>query len=176
MCCRQVPRKNEDYKKTLVKFLKRMFLSIIFLQLIFLLAPVNYVDKELKPYYDQYMTFVNGYCDKDDYFYPNKVSIKIADIRQQDPDSILQTIGYCESDSTSLMKSFNIVIDRSSFNNMTKLERFQLVAHEMRHCLFLADHSLDPSNYMYPEMQSISEYQLYSQIVDDISRSCMTKE
>jgi hypothetical protein len=42
-----------------------------------------------------------------------------------------------------------IKIDSRFWRNSSEDERYEVVFHEMYHCLFLKDHVNDPKNYMY---------------------------
>lgn len=108
------------------------------------------------------MNIVNQFCKPSQYWYPKRVRIYITDLK--DP-----TIGLC---SFSYPSAFDITIDRSEFSKFSVPERFQLVAHEMRHCLFRVGHSDDPNNYMAPEFIHIDKDVLAEQVVEDIANSC----
>lgn len=125
-------------------------------------VPINHVDKELKPYYDDYMFLANSFCTPEQYWYPSKVRIYLTDLQGQ-------TIGTCAYRYPS---AFDIMIDRTFFKAVDDVKRFQLLAHEMRHCLFVVDHNPDPNNYMAEYFPSIPKFILYRQVIDDLKKSC----
>lgn len=146
--------------------LKYFFVSLLTMFLVASFVPVNYVQDGLKPYYDDIMFLVKAECKSDQYWYPNKVAIYFDNLEGV-------TVGSCE---IRYPYEFRIKIDRKFFNSTDNDTRLQLMAHELRHCLFQQhEHSTDPRNYMYYDMNTISKWDLYQQIIQDLEKSCKQK-
>lgn len=149
--------------------LSKIIIAVGILISAYALRPERNIDKELKPAHDRYMFFVENICKKGQYFYPLKVNVIYGDL-QEDKKKHLRTVGECYYDPPI---RFKIVIDREYYKDAPQLEQFQLMAHEMRHCLFGVDHSQDPNNYMYYKMPDITLDELERQIIADLETSCL---
>jgi hypothetical protein len=133
---------------------------------------LHYVNPELKPYVDDYMIMVKNNCRPDQYYYPDHTALFIEDI-PQDPDykedSDPRIVGQCGYTSTY----FHIYIDTKFFRQATIFERKAVIFHELRHCLFHLDqHNKDPNSYFNDKVPDILEPELYSQVIDDLMKSC----
>lgn len=134
--------------------------------------PLHYINPELKPYFDDYMIMVQNHCNSSQYYYPDDTGIFIEDISQAPDykeDSDPRTIGQCGYTNTL----FHIYIDTKFFKTATVLEKKTVMFHELRHCMFHIDqHNKDPNSYFNDKVPDILEPELYSQVVDDLIKSC----
>lgn len=146
----------------MLKVIKYFLLTFLLVLSVAKFAPVNHTDKELQTYVDNYMFFVDNFCTKDQYWYPSRARIYLTKLEGE-------TIGTC---AYMYPRTFDIMIDETFFNAAEPLQRFQLIAHEMRHCLFLVDHKQDPHNYMAPYFVKLTKDELYKQIAQDLEESC----
>lgn len=146
----------------MLRAIKYFLLTTLMVLSVAQITPSVHIDKELQPYVDNYMFFVDNFCKPEQYWRPSKYKIYLTDLQGS-------TIGTCAYNYPS---TYDIMIDKTFFNAVSSLEKFQLVAHEMRHCLFLVDHKEDPHNYMAPYFPNLTKDELYEQIAQDLEQSC----
>jgi|SRR5271165_1251728 len=144
--------------------LSKILLSTLFISPAYFSSSMHYVNKKLAPYFDNYTTLVNEVCQPNQYFYPSRTMITFANL----PETV---IGKCSYTPTR----FVVYIDRSFFKDANEEQRNQLMAHELRHCLFQVGHSSDDNNYMAPVFPELTTSELYNQIYDDLYQSCGQK-
>lgn len=101
-------------------------------------TPYTYISSDVRSQYNEIMTIVKARCRKDDYNHPPQISVHLGNLK--DP-----MIGYCEFRAGG----FNVVFDEKSWKSANEDLKFQLMAHELTHCLFGLGHSDDSHNYMY---------------------------
>lgn len=125
-------------------------------------APIQYISRDLRPYYNQYMFFTENVCKEDQYWKPYRMVVLLGKL--QTP-----VVGQC---SYRYPFEFIVTIDEKYFNGATEVERLEVMAHELRHCFFRAEHSDYPFNYMYSELPDLSKSELEAQIFKDLQTSC----
>ena len=145
--------------------LKYFLLSLLVVISVSELIPSKHIDKEIQPYYDLYMKIVNTYCTPKQYWFPRKVKVQFGNLLDKDSE----VIGVC---AYAYPRRFVITLDKQFFEFVPEVQKFQVLAHEMRHCLFLADHSQDPGNYMAPYFPILPAEVLIKQVTEDIKNSC----
>jgi hypothetical protein len=79
------------------------------------------------------------------------------------------TLGSC----VSTPGRHTMVINSRTWDVLSEPERYQLVAHEMIHCLFDERHSDDSNNIMYPVMSTgINSFMVDFQVQEYLKRKC----
>jgi hypothetical protein len=141
--------------------LKRLFLTLAFGLVISHFVKYHHVDKPLQPYVNEYMNLVTQSCTPKQYWVPKKTSIYLSNLSQD-------VIGECDI----APDMWQIKIDKTFFTYTKDEERFQVIAHELRHCLFLVGHVSDPNNYMAPMFPNLTMRELLEQINADLKASC----
>lgn len=118
------------------------------------------IDKLILPHYQEFMSLLETECTEDQYFHPNfKMQIK-----ELEDDAI----GVC----IIRPKSFTIYLDKQFWEKSEELDRFQVVAHELIHCMFYQDHVEDKKHFMAPNFVYIPKEVLYKQIKDMLKDKC----
>ena len=138
-----------------------MYFSVVISLVLFLITPVYYTEKELKSIQDEYMSIVNLYCNKNQYFHSNKIILKFSNLQEEH-------VGLC----TTFISGYKIEIDKQFWEKSNKDTQFQLLVHEMRHCMFKADHSENENNYMYKTLNDLTKREVINQAIIDLRVSC----
>lgn len=127
-----------DNNKSLLK--AYMFIVLIaFFVLINVVTPTSKeIDKSINVHYTHYMRLVDEFCTKDQYFNPISYNITLKSLERP-------YIGFCHY----IGSYYEITLSRSYWMTSSDDDRFQLLAHELTHCLFEAEHTDDPNNFMY---------------------------
>jgi len=128
-----------------------------------ILTPSIYVQQPLIPYVDIVYALVHDNCKENQYLQPNNITINIGKL----PAGIL---GECGINDVS----YEIVIDKDFWANSDTSQKFQVIAHEMTHCVFQEEHSPDENNYMYSEMSDIKITEVFRQLMEMIHKHCPT--
>jgi hypothetical protein len=119
-----------------------------------------HIDPELQPYVSKFMDKVNSHCREDQYFYPNHQVI-FGDLSNN-------TIGIC----MPFPFKFTIIIDKEYWVKMKDEDKYQLVSHELCHCLFNEKHSEDENHYMYYKHNDITLENIDKQIDEYLEKKC----
>lgn len=136
--------------------------AMILGSLLYIIRPYSKseIESAVKPHYIEFMSLVTQYCKEDQYFHPHfKIQFRHL------PNSI---IGLC----SIYPRSFIVYFDKKFWDDNEDLARFQLVAHELSHCILGLEHVKDPYNYMAPSFINISKKELYNQIKEVLKRKC----
>ena len=139
-------------------FILAFLLSILVLTTNFKLEKI---DQKLKLYYDHYMSLINSNCPKLNKNQPKQIFIYFSDHK----DSI---IGLCSKNNYR----FIVTIDNKYWSKADEAQKYQLVMHELSHCVLGIDHSSDIGNYMFPVLEDLSMNIVYEQVVQDIKNKC----
>lgn len=131
--------------------------------ILFISLPFVKVDRELTPYYEEFMQIVNNECSK--VKLPNQF---IVEFKQLDDEEI----GSC----TIYLHKKEVFIDVNFWKTASSRTKKQLMFHELTHCL-LGLHHVDVSgNYMYPYIEPIPENELIDQVKNNVKLFCNQKQ
>lgn len=129
----------------------------------FMNIPVHQVDPKLISYEQDYLGNIDLIC-------PNGIRVR------ERPQRIIQfghlpgsEIGLC---AESLFRA-TITFDQAYWDAAAAADRLSLFAHEEGHCVLGLDHSTDPHNYMYFQMNYLTKEQLEQQVNNDIKEKCL---
>lgn len=139
--------------------LKKILFSIV------LLISFN-VHAVLKEVYEEVMVTVNKYCTPDQYFKPKKRSLQMSDL----PGSI---VGQCMTDRETY---WQISLDKYFWDSHNEDDKFDVMAHEMMHCMFFKDHVDNKNNYMYYMLVKLTKQQVIEQLTVDLKKECGDKD
>jgi len=139
--------------------LKKILFSLV------VLFSVHSIAGELKDIYIEVLDIIKLYCKPGQYFNPPNKSLYMTDLD-------LPTIGQCITDKYDF---FNIYIDRTFWKMSSKDIRFELVAHEMTHCLFFRNHVDNSSNFMYYAIRDLTKDQTIQQLIENLNTDCGDK-
>lgn len=125
----------------------------------------SHVDEELQPIYKGYTNLLDLYC-------PTKV-VKSHQIILIDGLS-KDLLGVCYSN----FNKFTIVIDKTSWKQLTYMEQKTVLYHELSHCILTTygiiarPHTDNPRHYMYPSLSNNIIWDLQDQVIEDIKTRC----
>lgn len=119
-------------------------------------------DPELMIYFNKNLNIINHYCTKEQYKYPFMTSVVF------DKMEIAGAIAYCDVK----LNGFKLAFDRHYWDNLSDLNKTQLMLHEMAHCMFDEEHRNDPAHFMYPAMNEIDGLSLAIQIHGYFTQKC----
>lgn len=118
------------------------------------------VDDQLKPYVNEVLSIGNEIC-------PSRIeSHSIYEIQFNDDDP--KVAAYCQK----RYFRFYIFVNKKHWYEETEDDRFQLLAHELGHCIFDLDHVDDPTNYMYYAMNDLKKQDVTDQMKQDMRSHC----
>lgn len=113
--------------------------------------PREGIHVELQPYVDRFIQYGKHY--RGENFEMQQINMDIGEARDLwDPFINAGTVGWCKP----LMRPLEIMIDSGYWEDITELEKEQLVFHELGHCILDADHveeldaDGDPVSIMHP--------------------------
>lgn len=116
------------------------------------LSSFHYVNPSLIPYTNETQNIIETYCTGKIYKYVSSV----IDFNNLEDDEI----GVCNFGKNV----YTIEIDKRFWGVATENEKFQLVTHEMTHCLLHVLHLDKKDNYMYPIFTDIPKEKVISQL------------
>lgn len=157
-----VMQKTQNYVSEL-SVLKKYSEILFFLLLLglVLLLPYTKIDPVLGMYYNTIKYAVDRDCPSQDYYHPNQILMKFDNLQGQ-------TIGMC----TRTINRYTIRIDSSWWSEARQDERFQLMAHELSHCILGADHVDDRHSFMSSTFQTLSMSEVILQLRELIKEKC----
>ncbi len=120
----------------------------------------NEMPDEVTPYYNEYKLLVDFYCKESQYF-----NVKFKVDWSEFPGEV---IGLCQI----LPNSFKITIKKSYWDKSIDIDKFQLLSHELQHCLFREEHVNYYGHFMSEYQIHIDHDILYSQIRRLLSERC----
>lgn len=112
--------------------------------------------------YDDIMNTVKLYCRPDQYFNPSKKTLIQVSFKKP-------VIGLCETDAHTF---WTISIDMNYWNSNTIDMRYELMVHEMTHCIFLRNHVDNNKNYMYPVIRDLPKEETKKQFIENLKEDC----
>lgn len=135
-------------------------LNIIVLSLFAIIVVDKYhakfeVEQSLAPYYEEFTAKVPCYK-------PAR-QIEIVYGQLEEP-----TIGLCET----YPFGWKITVDGVYWNRASDLDKYELMTHELTHCVLNKMHTNDPNDYMYPEKTFIMNLDMERQLQDNIKEYC----
>lgn len=147
----------------------RLILNILGIALIvYLVFPYKSVSPEFKPYYNEFMGYVQNKCTEKQYNNPYKIII--------DTNSFItgDIVGVC----LRSIYSYRIYIKTDFWKTANDIAKYGVIMHELTHCVLRMDHSEDPNNYMYPyyDVSIKSIEQVKQQLMVNINNTCNSKE
>jgi hypothetical protein len=145
----------------LEKNLKKILFSLI---LLFSTTLANASD--MKDTYMEVLGIIKLYCKIGQYFNPPKKQLIRANLE-------MPVIGMCETDKEDY---FKIYIDSGFWLQSSKDIQFQLMAHEMSHCLFFRNHVDNPKNFMYYAIRNQTKDKTKEQLIANLNEDCGKKD
>lgn len=146
--------------------------------------PNREIDPVLEPYYTEFKRVVKETCPTKDVIRdPGILTITFVEENTLNflPDSVLNffemgnNIGLC----SVFLNTARIKIDKQYWNHSNFDDRYELITHELTHCLlghwYLAKyplHTSDPGHYMYPSMRTLFKYETESQLITVVKDMC----
>jgi len=141
-----------------VKILKKILFSLIVLFSVHSNADMN----SIKDSYMEILGIIKLYCKPGQYFNPKEKKLIRANLDNP-------VIGICETDQESF---YNIYIDSGYWMQVSKDMQFELMAHEMSHCLFFRNHVDNDKNFMYPVIRDLTKEQTTQQLIENLNQDC----
>lgn len=131
--------------------------------LVFNISPAfaGTVDEAFKPYVKVIKRDIKTFCSKDEFQHKN-FRILFSTLPGHE-------VGLCVRNHSG----FRIFIDPLSWETMGVASRYEVLAHEMSHCMLHLDHTADKQSYMNPYLRksfSINETRL--QMISEIGKVC----
>lgn len=148
----------------MISLLKKISYALLSGYLFYSFTPVNHVDKALKPIVNDLYKEVYTYCKPGQYHNPIKRSFIITHLKYPE-------IGECYVNPSF----FIIKVDPDFWHTASNDDKFQLLAHEMAHCLLHKDHVDNPNNYMYYELRKLKKKVVREQFIVDLEEHCGKK-
>lgn len=130
----------------------------------FVYFPIKRIDPALKGYYDYYQELKNEVCPSLKLYKPAKIIIDFG--MKSGP-----YIGICYRSNIG----FHITVDRQWWDHEDEQDRFQLMMHELSHCMLGLDHIEDPSNYMYPSFMYLDKDTVIQELTANFKAQCPSK-
>lgn len=125
--------------------------------------PLKYINPELKPYYNNFMATAKQYCPEKDLNIPVKMDIDISD----KVDAGI--LGYCVQYKHMF---YYISINKSFWDQSPISDRYQVMMHELTHCVMGEGHSEDPDSYMYYSINYLTTEETEQQLTDFFNEKC----
>lgn len=143
--------------------MSRVFKYVLsFLFIFYFFGPVSFDNKTLEPYKIEVLNIVKQQCKEGEYNNPEKQLLYFKELSTD-------TIAECSSNYNVYYK---IEVNPNYWNKYNEADKFQIIAHEMFHCLFGMDHSPDKHNFMYYSMTSIPKDITIMQMVEYLKHEC----
>lgn len=135
--------------------LKKILFSLI------LLFSVN-SQAELKEYYHEVLNTIKLYCREDQLFNPKAKTLIPSNLD-------FPVIGVCETDKSSF---FKIYIDMMYWRTTSDDYKYELMSHEMMHCLFFMNHVEDDHDFMYYQIRDLKKAETKQQLIKHLKNLC----
>lgn len=140
--------------------------NLILFNLILLFSLNSKADMaDIKETYMEVLNTIKLYCRPDQYFNPTQKTLSKAFLESP-------IIGLCETDKHSY---YNISIDVPFWTQATKDIQYELMAHEMSHCLFFRNHVDNKNNFMYSVIRNLTKEETLQQLIDNLNEDCGAK-
>lgn len=141
--------------------------AIMLLITLSITVPYRSVEPRLTPYVTRYMSMIKKVCRDGEYNRPHRRIIGFGETRNIDKDSA-DTIGWC----MIRWGQYRITIDEPFFNGLSEDGKFQLMAHELTHCVLGLDHRDDVVDYMNSEFVEQDPVMVEAEIMMDAEAIC----
>lgn len=138
--------------------LKKILFSLIVLSGLTAKADMS----SIKASYLEILGIIKLYCKPGQYFDPKEKKLIRANLDAP-------VIGLCETDQETF---YNIYIDSGYWMQTSKDIQFELMAHEMSHCLFFRNHVDNDKNFMYYIIRDLTKEQTTQQLIDNLNQDC----
>lgn len=145
----------------MLSLIKNVSYSLLSICLYVSYIPFNDIDRQLKPIVKDLMNDVHAHCKPGQYFNPDKRFIEFANLKDSD-------VGEC----TTSKNYYIISIDRRYWYRINEDERYDIMAHELAHCLLFKEHVDNPDNYMYYRTTDLKKAQIKQQFIQDLEEHC----
>lgn len=141
-----------------------MYVGLLIAKILILVGSLSLagtVEPEFKPYVREIKRDIKSFCNKDEFQHRN-FKILFSNLSGDE-------IGLCQRNR----KGFLITIDYRAWQHLTETTKYQLLAHEMSHCMLHLDHSKDDENYMNPYLRkNLSIHETRLQMIAEIGKVC----
>lgn len=127
--------------------------------ILFISLPTIKVDREIAPYYNEFMEIVESECPN--LQLPNQLFVLFDELNDDE-------IGSC----TVYLHKKKILIDKNFWSISEARVRKQLVFHELTHCVLKLNHVDVENNYMYPYIETVPGDQLIEQVRLNVRIAC----
>lgn len=139
-----------------------ILLLILILEFSWFFCNYHDIDSELIGYNNFFINELQIYCNPDQYFYPRKTVIKIA-------NSSAKEVGICRM---GLLR-FEIVFNKQYWNDLDEDTRFSTAMHEFLHCYMkYGKHSKDPDHFMYFMENNLKKEIVVKQLREMLKEEC----
>lgn len=136
--------------------------------------PIRPEDSELIQMKNELMTIVEQHCSRNQYFLPKNFNVYFVDQKEftaSKPDRIV--LGVTQSYGIGpIILRIDIKINRNEWMKAWEIDNKQLLAHELMHAIFSADHDLDDSSFMYELQYAMNSLEFYSQFTQYLDNRC----
>jgi len=139
-----------------------LFYSFLLSLILIFAAPVQVTHNDLQPYYTEFVNIITNECPSIKYTNKGKRNIGFANIGGK-------TLGYC------MMTGFGytIMIDSTYWSRANDTDKYEVIMHELTHCLLREPHNYDPDNYMFPSKEKcIPKEVILEQIKEYARKHC----
>jgi hypothetical protein len=144
----------------MLKLIISIFLTAV-ISVIVNFFPIEKIDPQLKPYYDQFNEIALQTCPIIKLNHPKHRIIKMDNLD-------LGVMGLCQIYSSGYILS----IDKGYWKRDGEDVRFSTFMHEILHCALFIEHSRDPKNLMYPTENYITKEETIRQVIKIIKNKC----
>lgn len=128
---------------------------------IYVFTPISYCDKTLNPYVQEVLEITNQHCNKKQYYNPAHTYVYFKKMSGH-------MIGYC----SPKINGYGITVDPLYWKYANEDDRFQLIAHEMTHCILGKDHVDNKHNYMYYSVYPLTKQIIIQQFIENLRSVC----
>lgn len=123
--------------------------------------PFKQTNVDLVPYVEDYKRLLNNHCSKPIKI-PNQFFVNFGDLPKE-------WAGVCNGGTLFYGK---VTIDRLYWKGLSEDSRYELIFHELSHCILGLDHTDDSNNYMYYSIRLIKKEELFDQVKKSIEDYC----
>jgi hypothetical protein len=141
--------------------MKLLRYALCILSIFYFFGPVSFDNKVLEPYKLEVMTMIQQHCYPSQYYNPKKQFLYFKQLTDG-------AIGQCVLNPFY----YKIEIDPDYWRHLSEDERYQLLAHELTHCVLLIDHIDNKNDYMYYYMVDIPKDIVKKQLLENIKLRC----
>lgn len=141
--------------------LKMLKYVLCILCIFYFFGPISFDNKTLEVYKVEVLKIIQDHCYPSQYYNPRKQFVYFKHLT----DGV---VGQCALNPWY----YKIEIDPTYWKHMSEDERFQVMAHEMTHCLLLLDHVDNRYNYMYYMMVDLPKKTVIDQLLVNLKYRC----